>query len=119
MTFVLYVRYYHTFQICSRFGQSCYRLFTSWKLGDAATAHCESIGHHMLTITSAEENRFVTDLVKEVYGSAGIWFVKLKNICDKDSFLSTFVKCAFLFHLPIILSILIVLGGLGRECKNI
>jgi len=58
--------------LCSRFVQSCYRLFNSWKLGDAATATCESIGHHMLTITSAEENRFVTDLVKEVYGSAGI-----------------------------------------------
>jgi len=80
-TFVLYavIVVFHEYQICgsgARFGKSCYQLVTSYELWEAATAHCDSIGHHMLTITSAEENRFVTDLVKEVYGTASMrWCV--------------------------------------------
>jgi len=51
----------------SVYAGSCYVLATGTGTWTAAQADCATFGYHLVTITSAEENQFVTDLVKTVY----------------------------------------------------
>jgi len=53
------------------FANSCYFPGNTSADWTTAKAHCEGQGYHLVTITSAEENQFVTDLVKGLYNTTG------------------------------------------------
>jgi len=49
------------------YGSSCYYNEPSIVLRPEAEAACAALGYHLLTITSAEENQFVTDYLTSLY----------------------------------------------------
>jgi hypothetical protein len=54
-----------------------YKLFTTLKTWQEAKDHCESLGGHLVTITSAEENDFVDTLAESYF----VWI----GFCDEET----------------------------------
>ena len=77
------------------YANSCYIFVNSWENDTSASAHCASMGYHLVTITSAGENQFVTDLIKTAMGNPNSkWNIELPCIFVVEILLNEITKLA-------------------------
>ncbi|MCD7773994.1 MAG: leucine-rich repeat protein [Clostridiales bacterium] len=65
----------------SEFNGNYYLVYDSYITWEEAKANCEALGGHLVTITSEEENTFVTSLISSYSSSLDFWI----GITDKDN----------------------------------